>query len=358
VNRANGNRWTSKSVTVEDTDVTLSVSAPAQRVAGSVKLGDRPLAASLSFGGEGGTPLQSDEAGRFEGEIPRGESEREIFIEAHAQHVRRTISAKFEERDSGDWYADIELPASALIGRVVREDGAPEPHALLTATGQGHHAFYQAFANEDGTFQISGPDAGEYAISAESEGKRSEQVTVRVTENAAGEVQQLVIRPQVVVRGRLGMGAVPLVGAEIRAIPRDTQWIPFMPHTTSNERGRFELQLPPRTTTFDFVAVHPAFDVTLGRRSVQTGTTLHVVANQIGGTLVIDSDAPKDLLLRHDGGEYWASWLARLAGGSVDAARVVLPRLEPGQYSACSSKTNKCVSGELSPYGTLKLALD
>ncbi|HEX2121446.1 MAG TPA: carboxypeptidase-like regulatory domain-containing protein [Thermoanaerobaculia bacterium] len=357
VSRADGNAWKSQEVTIADADVTLPLSALSQRVAGIVTLAGKPLAASVSFGGRGGATLQSDDDGRFEGEIPPGDEEREVFVEAEALHVRRTLRVKFERRDLGERYAAIHLPATVFSGRVLREDGSPEPHALITVSGGDAHDFHQTFANDDGCFRLAGLATGDYGVTAEGDSARSERVHVRLSDEAAGEAD-LILRPQVVVRGRVGMGPVPLIGADVRAIPRDVSWAPLMPETVTNERGRFELKLPPRTAVYDLVAVHPAFDVITGRMTVEPKTTLHVVANQIGGTIVVDTQSPKDLLLRHDGGEYWAAWLARLAGGSADGSRVVLPRFEPGQYSARSAKTNRCVSGELPPHGTLSLVLD
>jgi hypothetical protein len=50
---SNGEVWKSQDVTIEQDDVTLAVAALSATITGSVTLGDRPLKASLSFGGEG-----------------------------------------------------------------------------------------------------------------------------------------------------------------------------------------------------------------------------------------------------------------------------------------------------------------
>jgi hypothetical protein len=84
---------------------------------------------------------------------------------------------------------------------------------------------------------------------------------------------------------------------------------------------------------------------------------MHIRAQQLGGTLNIESGSGDVLLVLHNGGEYSASWLADLAGGSVAPGRLSIPRMSPGQYSVCTAKDKKCADGYLAPHGTLTLTL-
>jgi hypothetical protein len=355
VSRASGERWKSQDVTIGITDATLSLPLLGEHITGVITLGDRPIAASLSFGGEGGQVLHAADDGTFEGDIvPDDTDERVVLIDAEALQVVRTVRAKLERTESGTRVA-IHLPNTTLIGRVVRTDGAPQANAIVTVSGAG--GVVQAFSKNDGSFQLTGLDADVYRVMAETADAKSDSPKVSVSTDVAAEVE-LVLLDQVVVRGQVAAARTPVVQAEAYAIPRDTQWAPFMPHATTTDLGRFQLELPPRTSVYDLVVVHPAFDVALSRVAVKTDSVQHVVATQVGGTLVTETKSPSDVLLRHAGGECWATWLATRAGGAVEAQRVSLPRLEPGEYSVCSAKTNRCASGYLPPLGQLTLTVD
>ena len=356
VRRANGQLWKWHDTTVTE-DTTLPIMALGERIRGIVTLAARPLAAKLSFGGEGGITLLSGEDGRFEGYIPAQDGEEyTILVDAEPLPVIRTVRVKLERSEVGEPSIVIRLPATTLMGRVVGDDGSPKSNVIVTVSKP--QQIHQVFTGDDGGFQLTGIDPGEYRVIAETRDGRSEPAQVRVGSDAPVEVE-LVLRGHVVVRGRVGAGDVPVVQADIYAIPRDTQWAPFMPQAKTTDRGRFQVELPPRTSVFDLLFVHAAFDVVLTRVTVQQDTSRHIVATQIGGTLSVESESSGDLVLRHAGGECWLNWLASLpgAGGAIDSGRVILPRLEPGEYSVCSVKTQQCAGGYLAPYGTLNVAV-
>ena len=359
VRRSNGQLWKTEDVIVGDADVALPVTLTGERVIGRITLGDRPLAAKLSFGAERGSTLVSDSDGRFEGEIPlddRATDERTVFVEADAAEVVRSVRAKLERSESGPRRVDIRLPATTLLGRVVHEDRTPAPNVIVTINRDGE--LHQVFSESDGSFQVAGLTPGEYRVLTDTAQGRSDAAAVRVIESTPAEVE-LVLRSHVVARGRVSIGDTPVIQASIYAIPRDTKWAPFMPQTMTTENGRFELRLPPRTSIYDLLVVHPAFDIALSRINGDN-VARQVVATQVGGTLVVSSAAPKTLLLRHSGGECWLYWLAALAGagGTVESSRIVIPRLEPGEYAVCSAKTSECGRGYLPPFGTLTLAVE
>src|SRR5205085_1964666 len=110
-----------------------------------------------------------------------------------------------------------------------------------------------------------------------------------------------------------------------------------------DESGYFETELPPGTTIIDDCVIHPAFDIAFGRTAVQQGKQLHIRAQQLGGTLTVESHANAAVLL-HAGAEIPALWLANAAGGTVAPGRMTIPRLMPGQYSACPAGKGKCES--------------
>ena len=82
-----------------------------------------------------------------------------------------------------------------------------------------------------------------------------------------------------------------------------------------------------------------------------------VQANQLGGTIVVESKEPHDVLLLHKGAELPLRTVAHLGEGTIAPDRVTLARLEPGEYSVCSWDRKTCAGGYLPPHGTLTLAL-
>jgi len=351
-----GEVWKFQEVAIEHDDVTLAVAALSATITGSVMLGERPLKASLSVGGEGWPKIDSDSEGRFTGAIPPGEQEeRSVLVEAETPRIRRTIRAHIEKDESGGLHLDIKLPATTLMGRVVKQDKSIVPYALLSVSNLDRQIFDQAWGQRDGSFQVAGFEPGTYGVTADSgpEGK-SRETTVVLRDGELTEVE-LVIEKNETVRGRITMGEVPVIAADIFAFPRDTT-APSVPHARTDESGFFEIVLPPGTTTFDGLVIHPAFDVMFGRATIQHEKQLNIRTQQIGGTVVLEAK-PYSAMLFHGGAELYVESLADLAGGSIAPGSITLPRLEPGQYTACTLNKGKCVSGYLPPHGTLTLSL-
>ncbi|MEO8378201.1 MAG: carboxypeptidase regulatory-like domain-containing protein [Acidobacteriota bacterium] len=349
--------WKSEEVTIGSQDVTVAMAALAMKISGRIALGERPLTASLSFGGEGGPKLQSDEDGRFDGEIPPDQDEEiRILVEADTPRVVRTVRTKIERTDSGEARLMIELPDTALMGVVLNEDRSPEPHAILNVTRDELESFEQTHTESDGSFQLGGFDPGSYRVTAISFEKKSRAATVELKKNEATEVE-LILAPEVMLRGRMTMGNTPVIGAQIQAMPRDA-WAPTGDIVTTDERGMFRFPLPPGTTIFDGIAVHPAFDTVIARGSIKPGREVWVQTNQLGGTVTVESSRPDQVLFIHKGAEITLEGVAFLAGGIVTPERVTLPRLEPGEYSVCSPDKKSCVSGYLAPHSTLTLTPD
>jgi hypothetical protein len=351
-----GEVWKAQEVTIEHDDVTLVVAALSATITGSVMLGERPLKASLSIGGEDWPKIESDSEGRFTGAIPPGEEEeRSVLVEAETPRIRRNLRAHIEKDESGGLHLDIKLPATTLMGSIVKQDHSTVPYALLTISNLDSRKSDQAFGEQDGSFQVAGFEPGTYGVTADSgpEGK-SHETTVVLRDGELTEVE-LVIEKTETVRGRITMGEVPVIAADFFAFPRGTT-APTIPQARTDESGFFEIVLPPGTTAFDGLVIHPAFDVMFGRATVQHEKELHLRTQQIGGTIVLEAKAENGLLL-HGGAEIYAAFLAGRAGGTIAPGRITLPRLEPGQYTACTWDKAKCVNGYLPPHGTLTLSL-
>jgi hypothetical protein len=349
-----GALWASQAVTVADEDVSLALAAVPAEITGTVKLGERPLAAKLSFGGEGGVELQADNDGVFRGFVPAPATDDPwtVLIESETPDLHRTIQVR-----AVDGKLSIVLPSTTLLGRVRNEDGSPEPNAILAIRAiDGMSPMNQAFAGSDGTFQLAGFTPGAYEISAEAFGRASDVMHVNVTQDVDAAELDIVLHDEVVVRGRIVTGDVPVVGAQILAFPRDAN-APFLPCARSDGDGRFQFSLPPHTNVYDIFAAHPAFDVIFARVTPQHEKLLQITTQQSGGSLIVDAPAGEIVRLRHDGAELPMRWAAEntggVAGGDVKHQHIEMKRLEAGHYSACVR--DRCVAGFVPPFGTLML---
>jgi hypothetical protein len=160
------------------------------------------------------------------------------------------------------------------------------------------------------------------------------------------------------ITGRTTAGEAPAVGTDVHALPRDA-WGPTIPRVITDGNGRFQLHPPPGTIMFDFLAVHPAFDVLFGRATVVREKQLNIRMTQFGGTLILESEEkPENVIVIRNGAEMMATWLATEAGGSVAPGRSTIPRLVPSTYYVCTRDRKRCASGYLPPHGTLTLSLD
>ncbi len=207
----------------------------------------------------------------------------------------------------------------------------------------------------DGSFQIAGFEPGTYRVMADGDGGKSRGVALTLRDGEATEVE-LIIENTEPFRGRITMGEAPVIAADIYAFPRDAT-SPLIPQARTNEGGFFQVDMPPGTTIVDALVVQPAFDVVFGRTTLQRGKELRIGTQQMGGTIVLESKAVNAILL-HGRAELFAAFIADRAGGTIDAGRITIPRLMPGQYFACTYDKTRCVSGYLAPHGTLTLTLN
>lgn len=353
--------WLAQPVTVGADDLAIPIAVLPLEISGTLRLGDRPLAAVLSFGGEGGVELKSGDDGRFGGAVPPPEADGEwtILIDSTAPDIHRTVKAR-AAGDDGARKLAITLPFTTLLGRVRNEDGSAEPSAILAIHAiSGRAPVEQAFVGSDGRFQLAGFDPGEYDVTAEAFQRSSDVLRVSLTSDIDPPELDIVLHKEIVVRGRIVAGDMPIIGARIVAFPRTAPGT-FLPDATSDGNGRFELSLPPGTTVYDIFAVHPAFDVISARMRRQPDKLLLITTQQTGGTLAVDAPAAEIVQLRHDGAELPMRWAAETSRGSVDVdakrQRLVMKRLEAGHYSACIRGI--CVSGYVPPFGTLNLSVE
>ncbi|HLE57917.1 MAG TPA: carboxypeptidase-like regulatory domain-containing protein, partial [Rhodothermia bacterium] len=353
-----GATWTHQDITIGAEDVTVVVNASPRTLTGRITLGGRPLQSAIQFGGVDGPKLQTDEKGRFAGAIPPGDAAepQQIIIEADTPQVRRTLMRTIETNDEGRAYLEVDLPATTLMGKVIREDRSPVPQAILNFSGEDH-VLDQLMSAGDGGFQIAGLAAGKYRISVDAGDLAGDVYPVILEEGEIVETD-LVVKPIVKVSGRItGPGDVPVVAAKVLLFSRDA-WHSLLSPRFTNGDGLFEFTLPPGTTMYDGIAAHPAFDVVMARAKIHEGQSIRIRTAQLGGTVTIEAKDPGRLYVVYAGARIPVSVVARMAGGAVELERATLPRMRPGHYSVCNGETLHCVRGDLPPHGSVTLKMD
>jgi Carboxypeptidase regulatory-like domain len=360
-----GGAWWSENVEIGFDDRKVEARLRATSVTGSVKVGDRPVAAKLTFGREGrphNKTLVADEEGKFAGVIPSAgddENRWNIDVVADAPPIHRTLErVKPAIGENGELRFDIELPLTTVTGRVVNADGSPGAGALVTLQQSDDHEFQQVFAADDGRFELVGLRTGKYRIGASEGAKSSDVVPFEVPESGTVALE-LLLREKVSVQGRVISGRSPVIGAEIIAFPRGGIRFTTTSNARSNETGHFNLQLPPGTKTYDLIVTAFGFGVVTARAEVLEGKMVMVPMDQHGGRLEIEIPANTHGWLFHAGGQYPVLTMAQLAGSSIEARdgkqTIVIPEVEQGDYRVCVGE--RCTSGILAPNGTLTLSL-
>ncbi len=369
----------------------LLLELPTIEVRGRLLLGDQPLLAELSFGGAPGyesVSFASDALGTFRGLLPKAGTWL-VEISAAEPRVRRERLEVVVEEKPGQAFAElsIELPATRLQGTVVTEEGMLVPGALVTVFSSAKGgASTEDEASDTGAFEMWGFPPGVYALiaehgSASGEVFFSDQVQVELEEDRQPSPVRLELRREIKVRGRVlaATGAVP--GALIKAEPLDMPSFPLLPRH-SDASGSFAVSLPAAASRVFLSVAPPGFAfrmLALEARALKE--PLDVPVSTEMGTLVFELPAGLDqhtwggvkVLVQHGSAQellgYLLHW-ASLNGVAADGQRVVVPAMEPGDYSACIAPLTQraavllgslsavpCASGYLSPSGELTLRL-
>jgi hypothetical protein len=361
VRRQDKGLWKTQNITVAEEDVELAVSVEGQRVEGTVRVGDRPLeAATVQFGGDWAEEFVADDEGRFQGVVPQADDNvARILVTADAPDVRRHVRVEGSRSLDGDMTYDVVLPDTTILGRTIDQNGKPVPYAILTLRSvDDRELLEQPSSHEDGSFQLAGYAPGTYRLQAAAFEMSSAVVDVHASESVSPQTIDVVLRSPERVLGEVMMGSLPIAGAEIVALPHGVA-TSFVPIARSDARGRFTLDLPPGTATYDVIAISPGFATAAGRVTRDAKKILHVEAAQHGGSLVVSAPAEGDLRLMRDGGDFPLTWLAWKTHGVVETTdggrRITLANMEPGPYRVCTGP--KCATTYVPRLGEVSVSL-
>ena len=362
-----GATWLNETVSVPDDSSTINLQIPVVNVRGTIKLGERPLAAKIYFGGESGgisVPLESDEKGSFRGVLPRrAEPWAEVSVISTLPAVKRTLrNVEVHRRtDSDDADVDLVLPATYVAGSVVDAEGHPVAHAIINVQNTASEPFVQVFGADDGTFDINGLPPGTVTLQASAYLQESKTVELRLAENETASVK-LVLKSNAVLAGRVLSPVGPVPGARVSAVPTDVTSLATIPVTT-NANGEFACPIAGGTRELDFSVDAPGFAYKMFHLVVSENG-IDVPMDQAGGTLIVDvppfnGDDPSTLpFLIHLGARRALPYIGRPAFQKTDTGyRIRVAMLERGEYRVCIGTTDRCASGFLPPLGELSLVL-
>lgn len=361
----------------------VTVTVETIRLAGTLRLGDEPLLARLTFRG---APLQvrmeSDVEGRFEGVLPRG-GEWDVEVEAFAPAVRWRrrdvqVIAKGDEAT-----LDLVLPDGRVEGVVVDEEGRAYPEARVTLDQPLTGREVGVSSDHEGRFVFYGLAEGTYEVQAtagDQLGSTPERVEAR--RDTTPEVR-LVLRPRLRLEGRvLDTAGNVLPGVWVQSEPFLASGAVDGANadgTATDAVGRFRFDLSPGTARVHLAVMAPGF--ALRQVLLEPGEAGDLVVGSEGGTLVVevppavawlDPSQPRPFLLDASGNALpvgpLISW-SNLNGVAVDAASglITIPLLEPGTYRVCwmtaadvafrGSSGSGCQGGELPAGGVLRVSL-
>ncbi|MEM7481732.1 MAG: carboxypeptidase-like regulatory domain-containing protein [Acidobacteriota bacterium] len=391
-----GAKFGEESFELTPTSGPLTIDLDLVAVEGTLRLGDEPLWAAVTFRWPGGgerVQMISEEDGTFFGFLPKA-GEWNILVESEDPDVFRRFPRTAVERLSPQDPArvDLALPGTTLRGVVVDESGvevagagvfvAPIPLAEVPA---------HQLADEEGEFSFEGLEAGLYEVTAEAERDgetlRSLPESVTLGEGLEPELR-LVLYPELKIQGRVVTAdGFPIPGATIDfggLVGRATLALQGGV-VTANGEGFFEASLPGHVdgVALDVLAAGFALRQILLFEDLDQPITVTVDSTR--GTLVLQ--LPEEPI-------HWTDWsqpvpvvfhgpdsLGLAAGRLAQWAEIngvsppisptgvlTVPSMPPGEYSVCMVAPRyvdldtkflippeRCEAGVLSPGAELHL---
>lgn len=326
-----GDVWHRRELDVTRSEL-LHVSMLPGEIAGTVSLGDTPLQARLTIRDDDTMVVQtsSDVEGRFRAAVPQTDPQQwSVSVASDHPRVKRTVRGL---RLSPSGTLDVHLPASTLSGETRDPTGAPVPNALvsLTRSDGAEELFVQTVSGPDGAFLLHGIAPGKYTLEAATASAASDAIVV----DYPAEEVALVLRDKRRVRGRVVSEFGPVPGATVVVEATDAPALMTIP-TKTDERGRFEVVVPPSTGAIDIVVAAGGFAYTLDHVPYRD-RPLDVALEHRGGTLRIEGiEDPRQLFLIQNGAMVSFDLLAMAWSVRLTAGAMVIPMMEPGPYVAC-----------------------
>jgi Carboxypeptidase regulatory-like domain len=169
-------------------------------IRGLITLGDRPIAASIVLQSEDSARVtfRSNGEGIFTGFLPEKETWR-ARVQAGKPRIELQVDDVEISRDGDTAFVHIELPAGAVAGTVVDENGRPVVATVMLTGERGVEASTESDA--EGKFTLHGLTTGARRIKAGTLSGESDLLPVDVTDDEEPQPLTLVVRSQTIVRG-------------------------------------------------------------------------------------------------------------------------------------------------------------
>ncbi len=322
-------------------------------VRGTVRLGERDLAARLLFGGETGDErieAVADPEEGFSVTLPRAGQWRVHVTSEDPPVDRPDVTVEVEAGPDGR--AEdlvIELPDTTLEGEVVDETLQPVAGAAVRVVRLEPFTQLAARSDAGGWFERRGLRPGRYEVEATAGGLRSDTVRVALEEGTPPPPLQLVLRKVVRLHGRITAGGRPVPGARILAYPLGAGGRLVgvsAPMGSSGPDGTFDLELPGATTAARLAVLAPGFVLSLVpvdlRGRAGAGEPLEIAVRQGGGTLLLEhgEGAGSNFAVVYLGGHpvdapLLAAWAAMNGMPARREEVLEVPAVPGGEYVAC-----------------------
>lgn len=375
-------RWYSEEVEVTATSPPLEIKLVYVHVSGQLSLGDEPLSASLTFGGEFGTrriTAHANEEGVFSCFLPTA-GDWYVDIEATNPPVqRRKHKTNVPETEPGETARmEIRLPKTRIRGKVVDSNGRPPSNSLVRTKGTVSGHDNTVVLDETAEFEIVGLEEGQVSVRGETRTAESEWQHLTIQTNVEPAPVTLVLRER-----REITGWVTYSG---RGVPGAVVWVrdahggrPLHPDykAVTEVDGSFTVKLPVHVAEALVLVEGPGFAWKLERVFLPEDVILDLQMRDDGGTLILESGSPvlpqdqdgdsSVYLFRDTAGidvRAPYSWARRFGDVDPTTKALVIPNVEPGIYTACRGSLadyllalagvapkGKCASGVLPPRG-------
>lgn len=364
--------WRVEEIVIDDALTTRQLFVPSMRFEGTVRFGDKPLAAKLVFGGshsESAIPWRSNEEGTFHGYMPVPDAKTWVVtVTSDLPPIDVTlhdVPMRIDEA-AGVARVDIRLPVTTLEGLVVDEHEQPVAHALVNVNPRSPGGrMTQVNSDEHGFFSVNALEPGRYRLTASDFMKESEAIDVELPDRAEEPVSLRVqLKAYRQWKGRVTTpNGQPVAGVRVIASAVDVPVVLAYP-ARSDADGRFVLLVPAGARLFDFMVAPRGFTYNYFRRTYSE--ELNIVVHPDGGTLVIElpEDRSVETAVWHNGSVISAytllsGWLAEFEQ-SARGARLRVPQMDPGSYTFClvaagtvanAKPGPDCKFAYLAPYG-------
>jgi len=352
-----GSVWATEHIEIGSRHEERSISITPRNIIGTVRLGDQPLQANLTFSDAKRRSLvtKSGEDGRFSLILPDDADAWDVLVRGDEPSVMHAIHS-VSIREGGTM--DLSVPATSL-GGIVQDESGQGVMAFVTinASTPADTPVQQFTTHADGTFETAGLTSADYVLSAETPSGRSDPLRITFREDALASVK-LTIHKARQMHGRVVSKVGSVAGAMVTIIPTDIP-VGMMTSVMTDANGMFTYDLPMSAHEANVFTAAPGFAYTLDHIEVRD-QLLVVMVTQSGGSLTLQSPVGTSLLLRHGAVSVGPTLIAAqwTATSSVTDRMVTLtvPMMEPGPYSLCATDGH-CVAGVLDPYGALTLSL-